>query len=65
MESGHAPNKLQKLYTWFSGRLFTLTQTWLNVECVKVPVPAHQVLPLTAYILEAGYSMSTTQANEI
>ena len=42
-----------------------LTQTWLNVECVKVPVPAHQVLPLTAYILEAGYSMSTTQANEI
>ena len=39
-----------------------LTQTWQNVECVEVPMPAHQVLYLTAYILEAGYS---TQANEI
>ena len=42
-----------------------LTKTWQNVEGVEVPMPAHQVLYLTAYILEAGYSMSTTQANEI
>ena len=50
------PNKLQKLYTWFSGRLFMLTQTWKDLECVKVPMPAHQVLPLMAYIFEASYS---------
>ena len=34
-------------------------------ECVKVPMPAHQVLPLTAYIFEASYSTSATQANKI
>ena len=34
-------------------------------ECVKVPIPAHQVLPLKAYIFEAKYSMSATQANKI
>ena len=35
------------------------------LECVKVPMPAHQVLPLTAYIFEASYSTSATQANKI
>ena len=34
-------------------------------EFVKVPMPAHQVLPLTAYIFEASYSTSATQANKI
>ena len=34
-------------------------------ECVKVPIPAHQVLPLKAYIFEASYSTSATQANKI
>ena len=34
-------------------------------EGVKVPMPAHQVLPLTAYIFEASYSTSATQANKI
>ena len=28
-----------------------------STECVKVPIPAHQVLPLAAYIFEASYSM--------
>ena len=28
-------------------------------------MPAHQVLPLTAYIFEASYSTSATQANKI
>ena len=32
---------------------------------VKVPIPAHQVLPLKAYIFEASYSTSATQANKI
>ena len=36
-----------------------------HFECVKVPMPAHQVLPLTAYIFEASYSMSATQASKI
>ena len=35
------------------------------LECVKVPMPAHQILPLTAYIFEASYSTSATQANKI
>ena len=35
------------------------------LECVKVPMPAHQVLPLTAYIFEASYSTSVTQVNKI
>ena len=30
----------------------------IKYECVKVPIPAHQVLPLTAYIFEASYSTS-------
>ena len=34
-------------------------------ECVKVPMPAHHVLPLTVYIFEASYSTSATQANKI
>ena len=34
-------------------------------ECVKVQMPAHQVLPLMAYIFEASYSMSATQAKTI
>ena len=34
-------------------------------ECVKVSMPAHQVLPLMAYIFEASYSTSATQANKI
>ena len=34
-------------------------------ECVKVSVPAYQVLPLMAYISEASYSTSATQANKI
>ena len=34
-------------------------------ECVKVPMPAHQVLPLTVYIFEASYSTSATQAYKI
>ena len=36
-----------------------------HIECVKVPMPAHQVLPLTAYIFEASYSTSATQASKI
>ena len=34
-------------------------------ECVKVPMPAHPVLPLMANIFEASYSTSATQANKI
>ena len=34
-------------------------------ECVKVSMPAYQVLPLMAYIFEASYSTSATQANKI
>ena len=34
-------------------------------ECVKVPMPAHQIFPLTVYIFEASYRMSATQANKI
>ena len=34
-------------------------------ECVKVPLPAHQVLSLMTYIFEASYSTSATQANKI
>ena len=30
-----------------------------------MPMPAHQVLPLTAYIFEASYSTSATQDNKI
>ena len=34
-------------------------------ECVKVPMPAHQVLSLTVYIFEASYNTSATQVNKI
>ena len=34
-------------------------------ECVKVPMPADQIFPLTVYIFEASYRMSATQANKI
>ena len=34
------------------------------LERVKVPMPAHQVLPLTGYIFEAIYSTSVTQASK-
>ena len=34
-------------------------------ECVKVPMLAHQVLHLMAYIFKASYSMSAMQANKI
>ena len=34
-------------------------------ECIKMPIPADQVLPLTGYILENSYSTSATQANKI
>ena len=30
----------------------------LKLECVNIPVPAHQVLPLTEYIYEASYRTS-------
>ena len=36
-----------------------------SFECVKVPMPAHQVLPLTGNIFEASYGTSATQANKI
>ena len=36
----------------------------LEYECVKVPVPAHQVLSLTWYIFEASCSTSATRANK-
>ena len=40
---------------------------WFHIkkECVKVPMPAPQVLPLTVYIFEASYSTSATQAKKI
>ena len=31
----------------------------------QVPMPGHQFLSLTAYIFEASYSRSATQANKI
>ena len=31
----------------------------------QVSMPAHQFLPLTAYIFEASYCRSATQANKI
>ena len=34
-------------------------------EGFKVPIPAHQVFSLRAYIFEASYSTSATQANQI
>ena len=37
----------------------------LSFECVKVPMPAHEVLPLMGYIFEASYSTSAMQANKI
>ena len=36
-----------------------------SMECVKVSMPAHQVLPLTAYIFKASYNTVATQANTI
>ena len=35
------------------------------LERVKVPVPAHQVLPLTGCILEVSYSTPATRINKI
>ena len=35
------------------------------LECVKVLMPAHQVLPLTGYIFEASYITSSMQAKKI
>ena len=32
-----------------------LTQTLSDLECVKVPVPSHQSLPLTTYVFGASY----------
>ena len=34
-------------------------------ECVKVPKPAHQVLPLTTYIFDVIYSTPATRVNKI
>ena len=34
-------------------------------ECVKVPMSAHQVLPLTGHIFEVNYSPSATWVNKI
>ena len=36
-----------------------------SLECVKVTMPAHQVLLLTTYIFDASYGTSATQANKI
>ena len=33
-------------------------------ECVKVPMPTHQVLPLVLHIFEASYSTSVTRINK-
>ena len=44
---------------------WTLERLAVAIECVKVPMPAHQVLPLAEYIFEASYSTSATQANKI
>ena len=61
----HNPQKLCMCQiSWFSRRSFMLTETLQDLECVKVPMPAHQSLPLTAYIFEA-YSTSTMQARKI
>ena len=35
------------------------------LECVKVLMPAHQVLPLTGNIFEASYITSSMQAKKI
>ena len=34
-------------------------------ECVKVPMPGHQVLSLAAYIFKASYCTPATQTNKI
>ena len=34
-------------------------------ECVKMPMPAHQVLPLTGHIFEESVSTSVTGLNKI
>ena len=39
--------------------------TFLQRECVKVPMPAHRVLPLMGHIFESSYSMSAIPANKI
>ena len=35
------------------------------LECVKVPMPARQVLPLTVYIFKVSYSTSVTRVNKV
>ena len=42
-----------------------IIQLYNQRECVKVPVPARQVLSLTEYTFEASYNMSATQVNKI
>ena len=34
-------------------------------KSIKVPMPAHQILPLTGYVFEASYSTLATHANKI
>ena len=53
-----------KLLSFSVSHFFLVFKTGYQ-SYVKVPMPAHQVLPLTAYIFEASYSKSATQANKI
>lgn len=56
--------KALKLANTFKNSQFnTLLQG--QIECVKVPMPACQNLPLTGYIFEVSYSMSVTQFNRV
>ena len=55
----HVPNKL------IFQKIIYVDTNMVGLECVKVPMPAHQSLPLTAYIFEASYSTSTMQAKKI
>ena len=51
----HNPQKLCMCQiSWFSRRSFMLTETLQDLECAKVPMPAHQILPLMAYNFEAS-----------
>ena len=58
-------SNLYPIVKWLLLIWFCLYYYFPHLEFVNVPMPAYQILPLTAYIFEASYSTSATQANKI
>ena len=64
----HADPQLgQSIQEWAKWNFVEDSLFWSNkvYEGVKVPMPSHQVLPLTGNIFEASYSTSATRINKI